>query len=68
MKCQDAEKYIYPYFKHLEPTYKVKISGKNWVDLSDDLANKGHAIKLLQNKFNIPNKFTFLIRCILQSP
>ncbi len=53
----DSEKYIYPHFKHLEPDYKVKISGKHWVDLSDDLANKGHAIELLQKTYNIsPNE------------
>jgi Cof subfamily protein (haloacid dehalogenase superfamily) len=50
---EDSEKYIYPVFKHLEPEYKVKISGKHWVDLSDDLANKGYAIELLQKKFKI---------------
>ena len=57
---EDSEKYIYPHFKHLEPNYKVKISGKHWVDLSDDLANKGHAIALLQKKFNISNLETLV--------
>ncbi len=56
----DSEKYIYPHFKHLEPDYKVKISGKNWVDLSDDLANKGHAIKLLQKTYNISSHETLI--------
>ena len=51
--AEDSEKYIYPHFKHLENAYKVKISGKHWLDLSDELANKGYAIELLQRKFNI---------------
>lgn len=56
----DSEKYIYPHFKHLEPDYKVKISGKHWVDLSDDLANKGHAIELLQKTYNISSEETLI--------
>ncbi|SFZ95097.1 hypothetical protein SAMN05428642_10719 [Flaviramulus basaltis] len=57
---EDSEKHIYPHFKHLEPNYKVKISGKHWVDLSDDLANKGHAIELLQKKFSITSDETLV--------
>src|SRR5690606_12161341 len=49
----DSETYIYPLFKHLKPNYQVKVSGKNWLDLSDALANKGHAIELIQKKYNI---------------
>lgn len=56
----DSETYIYPHFKHLEPDYKVKISGKHWVDLSDDLANKGHAIELLQKTYNISAEETLI--------
>lgn len=53
----DSEKHIYPYFKHLKANYQVKISGKHWVDLSDDFAHKGHAIELLQKKYHIsPNE------------
>lgn len=48
-----SETHIYPYFKDLDNTYGVKVSGKNWVDISDNLANKGHAIKMLQNNYNI---------------
>ena len=49
----DSKKNIYPLFKHLETNYKVKISGKHWVDISHELANKGHALELLQNIYNI---------------
>ena len=57
---EDSEKHIYPYFKHLESNFKVKISGKHWVDLSHDLANKGYALELLQKKFNITNDETLV--------
>jgi Cof subfamily protein (haloacid dehalogenase superfamily) len=53
----DSEKFIYPHFKHLKPNYQVKVSGKHWVDLSDNSANKGYAIELLQKAYNIsPNE------------
>lgn len=48
-----SETHIYPHFKDLDDTYGVKVSGKNWVDISDNLANKGHAIKMLQKNHNI---------------
>ncbi|MBC7688706.1 MAG: HAD hydrolase family protein, partial [Aquabacterium sp.] len=36
---------------------QVKISGHIWLDLSHKLANKGRAINVLQQKFNIsPNE------------
>ncbi|MCF7561736.1 Cof-type HAD-IIB family hydrolase [Sabulilitoribacter multivorans] len=57
---EDSEKQIYPHFKHLEPNYKVKISGKHWVDVSDDLAHKGHAIELIQEKYNISPEETLV--------
>jgi hypothetical protein len=57
---EDSEKHIYPHFKHLETFYKVKISGKQWLDLSDKLANKGHAVALLQKKFNISAEETLV--------
>lgn len=54
---KDSETYIYPYFKEFETNYDVKISGKYFLDISDKLANKGHAINLIQEKYNItPNQ------------
>ena len=55
---EDSERYIYPVFKHLESSYKIKISGKNWLDISDDLANKGHAIELIQKTHSISKEET----------
>jgi len=57
---EDSEKYIYPSFKTLESDYDVKVSGKHWVDISDPLANKGHAIQMLQNKYNISQEETLV--------
>ena len=39
---------------------QVKISGKNWVDISDPLVNKGHAISLLQEKLGINTSETMV--------
>lgn len=57
---EDSETYIYPLFKQFEPEYKIKISGKHWVDISDDLANKGHALELLQKTYNISHEETMV--------
>lgn len=50
---EDAEQHIFPFVKHLEPELKVKVSGKIWVDISKQDANKGNAIKILQKQLNI---------------
>lgn len=55
---EDSKKHILPLFEHLETEFKVKVSGKHWLDLSHNLANKGHAIEQLQNKFNISHAET----------
>lgn len=57
---EDAKKIIYPEFKHLESTYKVKVSGKHWVDISHNLANKGHALELIQKIHKIEPKETLV--------
>ena len=57
---ESSEKYVYPFVKHLETQFKIKISGNNWVDISDNLANKGHAIKLLQDLYNISEDETMV--------
>jgi hydroxymethylpyrimidine pyrophosphatase-like HAD family hydrolase len=48
-----AEKNSYTYFKQMEDRLQVKVSGFIWLDLSHRMANKGRAIKVLQDKFNI---------------
>lgn len=56
----DSAKYIYPYVKHMEGDFKVKISATHWVDISENLANKGHAISLLQKSNNIKPEETLV--------
>ena len=48
-----SEANSYQFFKHRRDELQVKISGHIWLDLSHKLANKGRAINVLQQKFNI---------------
>ena len=57
---EDSKKNIYPLFKQFKPSYKVIVSGKNWVDISHELANKGHALKLIQKLYNITSEETLV--------
>ena len=57
---EDSEKFIFPHFKDLVSEYKVIVSGKHWVDISDDSANKGNALQLLQNNYNITAEETLV--------
>ena len=50
---KSSEDYIYPHVKHLEQNIKVKVSGLNWLDLSDVNAHKGHALKKVQELYHI---------------
>ncbi|WP_075344193.1 HAD family hydrolase [Tenacibaculum agarivorans] len=49
----DAENHIYPHLQHLEGDFKVKLSAINWADISEMNSNKGEAIQLLQQLYNI---------------
>lgn len=53
-----SEKHLYPHLKHLENDFKVKVSANHWVDISENDANKGFAIELLQKKHNISKEET----------
>jgi len=57
---EDSEKHIYPSFKLFESDYDVKVSGKHWVDISDPLANKGHAIQMIQTTYDISQDETLV--------
>jgi Cof subfamily protein (haloacid dehalogenase superfamily) len=50
---QGAETNSYPVFRHLEGELQVKVSGKVWLDLSHQLANKGRAMQVVQQQLNI---------------
>lgn len=45
---ESSEKFIYPKVKHLEGELQVKISGQHWVDVSSVDANKGFALRKVQ--------------------
>ncbi|MCM5661445.1 HAD family hydrolase [Galbibacter mesophilus] len=57
---ESSEDYIYPSVKHLEDSLQVKVSGKNWLDLSHPNANKGYALKLLQEKLGVTKEETMV--------
>lgn len=56
----NSETNSYLYFKEFEKEYKVAIAGKLWLDISDWGANKGTAIKKIQEKFNISYEETMV--------
>ncbi|TRZ41566.1 HAD family hydrolase [Robertkochia solimangrovi] len=57
---ESSEEFIYPTVKHLESELQVKVSGKNWLDLSHPNANKGYALKLLQEQLGIQREETMV--------
>jgi Cof subfamily protein (haloacid dehalogenase superfamily) len=48
-----SEQNSYRYFRDKSDFLQVKISGSIWLDLSHKMANKGRAIRVLQDKYNI---------------
>lgn len=57
---ESSEDFVYPAVKHLENTLQVKVSGKNWLDISHPNANKGLSLKFLQNKLGVSEKETMV--------
>lgn len=57
---QNSETHIYPIVKHLESKLKVKVSGENWLDLSEMNANKGYALQKLQELYGISKQETMV--------
>lgn len=57
---KSSEDYILPAIKHLENDYLLKVSGKNWLDISTDKANKGNALRQVQNLLNVSKKETMV--------
>lgn len=55
---ESSEKHIYPHIRVLESDFKVKLSATHWVDISENIANKGTAIKHIQEKYNISDEET----------
>ncbi len=57
---ESSEAHIYPKVQPFEDQLKVKVSGAHWVDISDPLAHKGHALKLVQECLGIPPEATMV--------
>ncbi|MFB9052862.1 HAD family hydrolase [Formosa undariae] len=57
---EDSEAFIYPKVKHLEDEFKIKVSGQNWLDISHHDANKGFALKQVQEEFGITEDETMV--------
>lgn len=57
---ESSEEYIYPEIKHLKNEILLKVSGQNWLDISDEKSNKGIALNHLQKMLNITRKETMV--------
>lgn len=55
-----SEEFIYPEIKHLKNNYLLKISGQNWLDISDEKANKGNALRHVQKMLNVSKEQTMV--------
>ena len=50
---EDAQINTYMHVKHLNDSFKVSLSGHQWVDIMYPTVNKGEAMRLIQKKYNI---------------
>lgn len=55
-----SEQFIYPVIKHLNDSVLLKVSGKNWLDISDEKANKGNALRIVQKLLNVSKEETMV--------
>ena len=55
-----SEAFIYPTIANLKQEYLIKISGQNWLDISEDTANKGNALREVQKLLNISKEETMV--------
>ena len=55
-----SEEFIYPAVQHLKKEVLLKVSGQNWLDISDEKANKGNALRVLQKQLNITKEETMV--------
>jgi Cof subfamily protein (haloacid dehalogenase superfamily) len=55
---QGAEKNSLPRVEHFKKDLQVKLSGKIWIDFNDKEAQKGNALKVLQEKLGISKEET----------
>ncbi len=57
---EGAESNSYQHFRNKADVLQVKVSGKIWLDLSHPLANKGRALRFLQEKMGISSDETMV--------
>lgn len=57
---ESSEKYIFPVVEKFKNGVLLKISGKNWLDISDAKANKGNALKEVQKVLKIKKEQTMV--------
>jgi len=55
-----AETNSYLHFRQYEGEYNVVVSGPEWLDVTNITANKGFAIKIIQEKLGISNEETMV--------
>ncbi len=55
-----SEEYIYPVVQHLNDEVLLKVSGQNWLDISDEKANKGNALREVQRILNVTKEETLV--------
>ncbi|MBJ2176375.1 HAD family phosphatase [Aureibaculum sp. A20] len=55
-----SETFLYPKLQHLERELKIKVSGQNWLDISDLNANKGYALSHLQQSMGVTKAETMV--------
>lgn len=56
----DVAGHTYPHFAPFSGDFKVAISGKIWIDVTDNEANKGTALRRVQEKMGIPREETMV--------
>lgn len=57
---ESAEDYIYPAMRQYNDQVIVKVSGQHWVDLNHSDANKGHALRQVQEQYGILEEETLV--------
>ncbi|QNM85537.1 HAD family hydrolase [Polaribacter pectinis] len=57
---KSSEDFTYPAIKHLKDEVLLKVSGQNWLDISDEKANKGNALRHVQKILNVSKEETMV--------
>ncbi|WP_339662835.1 HAD family hydrolase [uncultured Polaribacter sp.] len=55
-----SEEFIYPVIKNLKDDFLIKISGQHWLDISDEKANKGNALREVQKLLKVTKEETMV--------